>query len=108
MAQHKPVSPTVYAAVYVTLLALTGLTVWVAATFRLGPWEVPVALGIASVKTVLIGLIFMHLNHASKLVWLALGAAVLFFAIMIGLMMADYGTRGWVPGRGEDPVTRGI
>ena len=107
MAQHKPVSPAVYAVVYVTLLLLTLLTVWIASTFRLGVWEIPVALGIATVKTVLVGLVFMHLMHSSKLVWLVIGAGFLFFALMMGLTLADFGTRDWVPGRTENPVVSG-
>src|SRR5205085_10425203 len=101
VAQHKPVSPSVYAAVYVTLLLLTLLTVWIASAFKLGGYEVPVALGIAGVKTGLVGLIFMHLMHSSKLVWLVLGAGAMFFALMLGLRWADFATRAWVPGRGE-------
>lgn len=97
---HKPVSPSVYGLVYAALLALTLLTVWVASTFRLGAYEVPVALGIASVKTVLVGLIFMHLMHAKKLVWLILGAGVLFLAVMMSLTLADYWARDGVPERG--------
>jgi cytochrome c oxidase subunit 4 len=107
VAQHKPISPTVYAVVYAALLLLTLLTVWIAYTFKLGAWEIPVALGIATVKTVLVGLIFMHLMHSSKLVWLVIGAGVLFFAILMGLTLADFATRGWVPGRGENPVVSG-
>jgi cytochrome c oxidase subunit 4 len=94
---HKPVSPSVYVVVYAALLLLTLLTWWIAVTFHLGGYEVPVALGIASVKTVLVGLIFMHLMHAKKLVWLILGGGVLFLAVMMGFTLADYWTRGWVP-----------
>lgn len=105
-AHHHPTSPAVYAAVYAALLLLTLLTVWIASTFKLGGYEVPVALGIAAVKTALVGLIFMHLSHSGKLVWLVIAAALLFFALMMGLMLADFMTRGWVPARGENPVVR--
>ncbi|NBO92752.1 MAG: caa(3)-type oxidase subunit IV [Planctomycetia bacterium] len=108
MAEHKPTSPTIYLGVYVSLLLLTLLTVWIASTFTLGSLEVPVAMGIASIKTILVGAIFMHLSHSSKLVWLSIGAAIVFLAIMIGIVMIDYNTRGWVPLRGEDPVIRGV
>jgi cytochrome c oxidase subunit 4 len=107
VAQHKPISPTVYAGVYAALLGLTLLTVWIAYTFRLGPWEIPVALGIATVKTVLVGLIFMHLMHSTRLVWLVIGAGMLFFALLMGLTLADFTTRGWVPGGGTNPVVSG-
>ncbi|MBY0228545.1 MAG: cytochrome C oxidase subunit IV family protein [Gemmataceae bacterium] len=94
---HKPIAPATYAAVYATLLGLTALTVAIANGLSLGAWEVPVALGIAAVKTVLVGLVFMHLMHSSKLTWLVIGAGVLFFAVMIGITLADYATRGWLP-----------
>ena len=94
---HKPTSPRTYGVIYVVLLCLTALTVAIANGLHLGAWEIPVALGIASVKTVLVGLVFMHLSHSTRLTWLVLAAGLLFFAIMIGITLVDYHTRGWLP-----------
>jgi cytochrome c oxidase subunit 4 len=90
---HKPVPPTTYAVVFACLLGLTALTLWIATAFHLGGWEVPVALGIAATKTVLVGLVFMHLMHSSKLTWIVIGAGLLFLVAMIGITAADYLTR---------------
>lgn len=88
-----------YIAVYAALLLLTGLTVTLALKAHLGAWEVPVALGIASVKTVLVGLFFMHMIHSSRLVWVVVFTGVVFLGFMVVLVMADYWTRSAIPGR---------
>ncbi|MFO0841480.1 MAG: cytochrome C oxidase subunit IV family protein [Gemmataceae bacterium] len=97
---HKPISPPFYVAIYVTLLGLTALTVYIATQGHMGVWEVPIALGIAATKTVLVGLFFMHLIHSTRLTWLVIAAGLLFLVVMIGLTWADYWTRAWVPVRG--------
>jgi cytochrome c oxidase subunit IV len=97
---HKPISPPTYVAVYVVLLGLTALTVYIATQGHMGVWEVPIALGIATAKTVLVGLFFMHLIHTGRLAWLVVAAGAVFLAIMIGLTWADYWTRTWMPVRG--------
>ena len=97
MSSHSPVSVKTYVTIYVTLLLLTLLTVTLSQAAHLGAWEIPAALGIASVKTVLVGAFFMHLMQAGKLTWLILAAGVLFLAIMLALTLADYWTRGLMP-----------
>ena len=89
------VSPRVYVSVFLALMVLTGLTVF-AATVDLGRWNTPVALVIAVTKAVLVVLFFMHVKYSSRLVALAVGAALLWFATMIAGVVADYLTRGWV------------
>lgn len=101
---HKPVSPAVYGVVYAALVGLTGLTVALSAYAHLGRAEVIAALGIATVKTVLVGLFFMHLIHSGKLTWLVIAAAVLFLAILILGTMHDYLTRSLIPVRGVPAV----
>jgi cytochrome c oxidase subunit 4 len=96
---HQPIKPTTYLVVYVALLALTATTAYIATYLHLGRVEIPVALGIASVKTILVGLFFMHLIHSSKLAWISLAVGVLFLVAMISLTLGDYWTRGWVPVR---------
>ena len=98
MSSHSPVSVKTYVTIYVLLLLLTLLTVTLSQAAHLGAWEVPVALGIASVKTALVGVFFMHLAHAGKLTWLILAAGLLFLAVMLTLTFADYATRGMMPG----------
>jgi cytochrome c oxidase subunit 4 len=94
---HPAVPPRTYFFVYAALVCLTATTYLTATQLHPGGWEVPIALGIAACKTVLVALFFMHLLNAGKLTWLILGAGVLFLAIMLTLTLADYWTRGLVP-----------
>ena len=98
MSSHSPVSVRTYFAVYGALLLLTLLTVTISEAAHLGALEIPVALGIAGVKTALVAVFFMHLARAGKLTWLILAAGLLFLAIMLTLTFADYATRGLMPG----------
>lgn len=93
---HRIITPRTYVAIYLMLLGLTALTVYLATRGHLGVWEIPVALGIATVKTVLVGVYFMHLLYSGRLTWLIVGLGVVFLAVMIGLTLADYLTRGWI------------
>lgn len=101
--QHSPVSVRTYLTVYVALLGLTALTVGLVVArdhgvlHFPGPAEVAIALGIATVKTALVGWYFMHLMHANRLVYLFIAGGVFFLVIMIGMTWADYGTRDWFP-----------
>ena len=82
-------------AVWIALLAGTGLTVY-AATLDLAPYNAAVALGIATIKATLVALFFMHVWHASeKLTKLVVIAALFFLLLLLGLTMSDYATRLW-------------
>jgi len=96
MSAHSSSSPLkTYFAVFLALLVGTGLTVF-AATLDLGPFNAPVALGIATVKATLVALFFMHVWHASeKLTKLVVIAALFFLLLLLGLTMTDYATRLW-------------
>jgi len=85
----------IYFAVWIALLAGTGLT-WFAATVNLGPFNAAVALTIATTKALLVALFFMHLRGASeRLLKLVVISTVFFLFILLALSMADYGTRVW-------------
>jgi cytochrome c oxidase subunit 4 len=88
-----PVS--VYLAIFVTLLALTATTTAIAFV-DLGPWNTVVALGIAVVKASLVVLFFMHLKYSPLLNRTVLLGGLFWLAIMIGLTMTDFATRGWL------------
>src|SRR4051812_12059337 len=92
---HPTLTPKTYVVIYAALIGLTLLTVFLATSAHLGAWEIPAALGIATVKTVLVGLFFMHLIYSGRLTWLVIAAGVLFLAVMLSLTLADYWTRGW-------------
>ncbi len=96
MSAHSKSSPLpLYFAVFIALLIGTGLTVF-AATLDLGPFNAPVALGIATIKATLVALFFMHVWHASeKLTKLVVIVAIFFLILLLGLTMSDYATRPW-------------
>ena len=80
-------------AVWVVLLALTGITTGIAFV-DLGPLNTIVALVIATCKALLVVLIFMHVKYASdKLVKVVVISAVFFLLLLLGLSLADYSTR---------------
>jgi len=82
-------------AIWLALLIGTALTVG-AAYVDLGPFNIVVALAIASVKATLVVLFFMHVKYTQeRLTKLVIAAAVFFFLILLSLSMADYGTRLW-------------
>jgi len=96
MSDHSKSSPLpTYFAVFIALLAGTGLTVF-AATLDLGAFNAPVALAIATVKATLVALFFMHVWHASeRLTKLVVISALFFLLLLLGLTMTDYATRLW-------------
>ncbi len=94
---HPSLTPQKYLAIYGALLLLTVSTWWIAVHLHLGGWEIPVALGIAGGKTLLVGLFFMHLWYSNRLTWLVVAAGALFFIILITFTLADYRTRDWAP-----------
>jgi cytochrome c oxidase subunit IV len=71
----------------------------VAALLDLGPLNVVIAMAIATVKAVLVILFFMHVKYSGRLVWIFSGASFFWLGILLVLLMSDYVTRGWVPGR---------
>ena len=82
-----------YAVVWVALLVLTFATWWLSRLHIPGGWGVLVALGIASVKSALVALFFMHLwdqEGANRLVFLT---SVMFVALLIGIVLSDNATR---------------
>jgi len=91
MARH--IVPTrVYYFIFIALLILTGTTVWVA-FIDLGVMNNVVALGIATLKAMLVVLYFMHVRYSSKLTWVYLAAGFLFLVILLSFTMSDFLTR---------------
>jgi len=99
MSEHVD-SVKTYAAVWLILLALTGITTGVA-YIDLGAFSVVVALLIAAVKMLLVALFFMHMRHSTKLTQLAAAGAFLWLFIMMAFTLADVWTRGLVGTQGR-------
>jgi len=90
----------VYYGVFAALMALTAVTVWIA--FQdLGVLNTLAAITIACVKATLVVAYFMHVRYGGNLVKVVLGSAVLWLFVMLGLMLADYASRGWLPFPGK-------
>jgi len=88
------VSPRIYLGIILTLLALTGLTIWVA-TVDLGPLNVVLALVIATLKAALVVLYFMHARYSPGRTKLVIVAGLFWLAILLVMTLADYLTRSW-------------
>jgi cytochrome c oxidase subunit 4 len=70
-------------------MALTGITVAVAG-INFGRLTVATALTIASIKTYLVLIIFMHLRSESKTFRVFVGIALIFLLISFVLLFTDY------------------
>ena len=96
MAAQHIVPFRTYVLVFVALLVLVVLTTGVA-FMDLGPFNTVVALAIAFLKMMLVLLFFMHLLHSNKLTHVTAVAAAFWLLLLIGLVFADYTSRGWIP-----------
>ena len=94
MSEHV-VPRRIYFTIFAALIALTCVTV-AASMLDLGPLNAVVAMTIACVKATLVVLYFMHARYGSRLIWVMLGAGILWLIILIALTMGDYATRGWL------------
>ena len=88
---------SLYYLIFLALMIGTGLTVLVA-KFDLGPLNNIVMLSIACVKALLVILFFMHVRWGSRLTWVVAGSGFFWLLILFSITMADYMSRGWVPG----------
>jgi cytochrome c oxidase subunit 4 len=78
-----------YIFIWVTLVALTALTVTVA-NFDLGNFSIVLALGIASIKGLLVMLYFMHLKFDDRVFRIFVFVAFLTLTIFLILTFSDY------------------
>jgi cytochrome c oxidase subunit 4 len=86
------VQPGTYTAIILTLLTLTALTV-VAAYVNLGPFNIVVALAIATIKATLVVLFFMHAKFVPRRTQLIIISGVFWLIILLFMTLSDYVTR---------------
>jgi cytochrome c oxidase subunit IV len=86
------VSPKIYVVILLALLLGTYLTVS-AALRDFGPWNIVIALAIATTKATLVVLYFMHARYSPKRTQLVIVCSVFWLAILLALTLADYETR---------------
>jgi len=96
MSEHI-VQPRIYLVIFLALLVGTGLTVFAAFYDFPGPLNAIVALTIAVIKATLVILFFMHVRYSGRLIWLVIGSALFWLAIMFAITFSDYSSRGWLP-----------
>lgn len=92
-----------YLAVGISLIILTGITVG-ASFIDFGPYNVAIALAIASVKALLVAFFFMHLFWDNKIYLIIFGASLLFLTIFLTLSMFDTMTRGAIYDEKAHPI----
>jgi len=88
------VSPKTLCVTFGLLMILLVATVISAKVFH-GTAGTITGLTISVVKTLLITVIFMNLKGSVGMIRLAAGAAILWLAIAIMIIMGDYATRSW-------------
>jgi cytochrome c oxidase subunit IV len=94
MSEHV-MSSKFYYTIWIALLGLTVITAGVA-FIDLGPFNVVLALVIATIKALLVVLFFMHVKYASeKLTKIVIVSAIFWLFLLLALSMADYATRLW-------------
>ena len=92
MSEHI-VPVKIYVAIWATLTVLTVVTALVAFV-DLGAFNPIVALGIATFKAMLVVLFFMGVKYTSeKMTKAVVVAAIFWLLLLLGLSLADYGTR---------------
>jgi cytochrome c oxidase subunit 4 len=84
-----------YTLVFLALMALLGLTYWLAHV-DLGFLNTPLGLIIAAVKATLVALYFMHLHETRGLQRIAAALGVFWLGILIALSLTDYRSRDWL------------
>lgn len=91
--EHKILPTELYVKILVTLLVLTVITVAAAQVHLPHALAVIVALSIASVKAVLVGMYFMHMKYDDKLYAAIMGSAVFFLILLFAFAWGDFITR---------------
>jgi len=87
--EHAHIVPyKTFLVIWVCLLILTGATIAVAQV-NLGPLNIWVALGIATLKSGLVVAVFMHMKYENRLFKLSLFTALAILAIFVGLTFVD-------------------
>jgi len=89
--KHHPhiVKYKTYVFVLIALLFMTFASVAIT-SINLGPYTVSAALLLASIKSLLVLLIFMHLRFEKKFYAIMVGGVLLLFACVIFITFLDY------------------
>jgi cytochrome c oxidase subunit IV len=91
----------IYITVFVTLMALTIITVAVSRFHLPVPIAVSVALLVATIKGSLVACYFMHLISEKKLIYAVLVLTAVFFAVLLALPVITHSDGFWIHGLHE-------
>lgn len=91
MSEHI-VPPRIYVVILFALMLGTVLTV-AAAVRDFGPWNIVIALAIATTKATLVVLYFMGARYSPKRTQLVIVCAAFWLALLLGLTLSDYAMR---------------
>ena len=95
MSAHV-ISKKFYIMIWAALICLTVLTAAVS-RIEMGPFNIVVALLIATCKMMLVALFFMGIKYISdKMTIVFIVAGLFWLFILLALSMTDYFTRSWV------------
>ncbi|MDQ2775822.1 MAG: cytochrome C oxidase subunit IV family protein [Acidobacteriota bacterium] len=94
------ISRKTYLFTWITLMVLALATTLIG-RLDLGPYNMPIAVLIATAKAALIVAFFMQAKLESRLVHVVIAAGVLWFLILLSNTLGDYVTRGWLPFPGK-------
>jgi len=81
-----------YVLVYAALIVLLAATVGIA-YIDLGTPNVAIALAIATIKSLLVMIWFMHLKEAEHIDWVFASAGFFFLLVLLGLTFVDFASR---------------
>jgi len=94
------ISRKTYLVIWIALMLLALVTTLIG-RLDLGPFNMPIAVLIATAKAALIVAFFMQAKHESKVVHVIIAAGVVWFLILMTNTLGDYVTRGWLPFPGK-------
>jgi cytochrome c oxidase subunit 4 len=93
---------TIRTPTYVTVCILLVLLTFVTVGFSFVPAGAHVhllfGLSIAVCKAALVILFFMHVLISPRLVWVVVAMSIFWLGVLLVLTLADYHSRGWIPG----------
>ncbi|OJW20968.1 MAG: hypothetical protein BGO49_29885 [Planctomycetales bacterium 71-10] len=92
---HHVIAVKTYVMIYWVLMALLLATV-LASDMPLGGAHLLVAMTIALIKAILIVLFFMHVYYSAPLTWVTAVGSFLWVGLLLGFLLSDYFTRGWL------------
>jgi cytochrome c oxidase subunit 4 len=86
----------IYITVFVSLMALTIITVTVSRFHLPVPYAVTVALLVAIIKGSLVACYFMHLISEKKLIYAVMALTVVFFFVLLSLPVLTHTNGFWI------------